>query len=98
MQQLTVVIVGLDLVDIVVNAAKMAGLMVNPVNQVNPGKFGNFKTLTYIFNVDDDKLITKRRDFMNELAQDRRFIIPVYEHGDWTSVYILKRWAFQDDE
>ena len=97
-QKFTVTIVGLDLKDIVLSAAKEAGLFINPVNRVNHGMFGNFRTLTYIFDIDDDKLIKKRRDFMNILGDERRYLIPMWEHGDWNQVYILRRWAFIDED
>lgn len=97
MQKLSVTIVGLDLVDIVLSLAKSTGLTANPVNQVNKGRLGNFKTLTYIFDIDDDQLIAKRREFMNMLEEEKRFLVPLYEHGDWKNVYIFGRWAFQDE-
>ena len=94
MANLTITIVGLDLVDLIFSKLKKAGVDVNPVNPVNEGRLGNFKTLTYSFDIPDDDIIYKRREFMNGIA-DEDALLPMYEHGDWCSIYIFGKWAFK---
>ena len=94
MARLEVTIVGLDLIDLIFSRLKEAGIEVNGVNPVNEGRLGNFKTLTYAFDIPDDDIIYKRRAFMNGLAEEN-MLLPMYEHGDWCSVYIFGKWAFK---
>lgn len=94
MAVLTVQIIGLDLACVVLAKAKKAGININPINQVNEGRLGNFRTLTYQFDISDDDIIYKRRAFMNGLAEEDG-LLPLYEHGDWCSVYIFGKWAFK---
>lgn len=95
MAELSVTIVGLDLKDLVMSVVRKASLDINPVKSVNKGRLGNFKTLTWIFEIDEYELIQKRRAFMDFLAEEKTFLTPMYEHGDWCSVYIFGKWAFQ---
>lgn len=94
MANLTITIVGLDLVDLIFSKLKKAGIDVNRINPINEGRLGNFRTLTYSFDIPDDDIIYKRRTFMNSLAEEDA-LLPMYEHGDWCCVYIFGKWAFK---
>lgn len=88
MEQLRVTIVGQDISKEVVAVFDDLGL--NMVNHVKTGMLGNLKTLTYMFDIPEDEVITKRRELMDGLAKYPTRLMPMYVHGDWMRVFVFK--------
>lgn len=88
MESLRVTIVGQDICKIVTRIFEEVGL--NPVNQINTGMLGNLKILTYTFELEDDEIIQKRKNLMNEMAKDYLELMPMYVHGDWMRIFVFK--------
>lgn len=88
MDTLRVTVVGQDLFKLVAEIFEKVGL--NPVNQVNTGMLGNLKILTYTFELPEDEIIEKRTSFMEMATNDNLRLMPMYVHGDWMRVFILK--------
>lgn len=88
MDILKVTVVGQDIFKLVSEVFELVGL--NPVNRVNSGMLGNIKTLTYFFELEEDEIIEKRQSLMHKLAEDNLRLMPMYAHGDWMRIFVLK--------
>lgn len=89
-----ITIVGLDILRTVQFALKPTGIkLVNPVNR---GKFGNFKTLTFLTPIPEIEVMNRRKEIMMELAKESTHLLAMYPHGDVFHVYIFDRRAFLD--
>ena len=88
MDVLRVTVVGKDLCKIVEGIFELVGL--NTVNTVRNGMLGNLTTLTYEFMLEEDEVIAVRKKLMNELAKDYLHIMPMYVHGDWMRIFVMK--------
>lgn len=84
---LSVTIIGQDLFKVVNEKFRLVDL--NPVNQVNTGKFGNLKALTYRFELEEEDVIEKRKALMNELSKDNLRLQAMYVHGDWMRIFVM---------
>ncbi len=85
---LSITVIGNDLFKIV--AEKLELVKLNPVNQVNSGMFGNLKMLTYRFELQESEVIEKRKELLNELAKDNLRLQPMYVHGDWMRIFVMR--------
>lgn len=88
MEQLKVTIVGQDIAKEVVTI--FDDLRLNAINQVKTGMLGNLKTLTYIFELEPEVVIFKRRELMNKLGEYNIRLMPMYVHGDWMRIFVFK--------
>lgn len=88
MEMLRVTVIGQDLFKIVDEIFELVGL--NTVNQVNTSMLGNLKTLTYLFELQDDEVIKKRKAMMDEMSKDNMRLMPMYVHGDWMRIFVMK--------
>lgn len=88
MEKLKVTIVGQDIAKEV--ATIFDDLRLNAINQVKTGMLGNLKTLTYIFELEPEVVIFKRRELMNKLAEYNIRLMPMYVHGDWMRIFVFK--------
>lgn len=88
MEMLRVTVIGQDLFKIVDEVFELVGL--NTVNQVNTSMLGNLKTLTYLFELQDDEVIKKRKAMMDEMAKGNMRLMPMYVHGDWMRIFVMK--------
>lgn len=88
MDYLRVTVVGQDIFKVVSEKFELAGL--NPVNQVNTGMLGNLKILTYTFELFEDEIIQKRKKLMELMAEDNMRLMPMYVHGDWMRIFVMK--------
>lgn len=88
MDKLKVTVIGQDLFKIAEEKFELAGL--NMTYQVNNGMLGNLKTLTYEFLLDEDEVIEKRKKVMNLMAEDSMRMLPMYCHGDWMRIFVIK--------
>lgn len=96
---LNLTIVGLDLDDYVRIAVMKHRQYINRVNSVKYGRLGNFRTLTYMIDIRDDKSVETRRNILKDLSKPDGPTVGMYEHGNSEQVYIFRRTAFkQDDE
>lgn len=93
--KLTVTTVGLFAAKEFLLIAKNNGINpVNAINMVNKGMLGNFITLTYEVNIPDGQMVMIRKKLMQEIT-DTKLLVALYEHGDWSRVYILAKSAFR---
>jgi len=67
---------------------------INAINLVNKGMLGNFITLTYEVDIPDGQIVMIRKKLMQEIT-DTKLLAALYEHGDWSRVYILAKSAFR---
>lgn len=88
MELLRVTIVGKELFKPMKEKFELVGL--NWVNQINEGMLGNLKVLTYIFQLNDDEVISKRKALMHEVGKDRMRMTGLYVHGDWMRILIME--------
>lgn len=88
METMIVTVVGQELFEPVLRVMKLVGL--NPVNQAKRGMLGNLKVLTYTVEVDEGEIIEKRCRLMDKLAENTATILPLYLHGDWMKLYVIK--------
>lgn len=88
MEELKVTVVGQDIAKEVIAVFDAVGLTM--VNEVKTGMLGNLKTLTYSFEILEDKVIEKRKGLMNELAKYSIRLMPMYVHGDWMRIFVFK--------
>ena len=88
MDKLKVTVIGQDLFKIAEEKFELAGL--NMTYQVNNGMLGNLKTLTYEFLLDEDEVIEKRKKVMNLMTEDAMRMLPMYCHGDWMRIFVMK--------
>lgn len=90
--KLTVTTVGLFAARQFLLIARDQGI--NAINLVNKGMLGNFITLTYEVDVPDGQMVMIRKKLMQEIT-DTKLLAALYEHGDWSRVYILAKSTFR---
>lgn len=88
MATLQVTVVGQDIFKIAVEKFEEAEL--NIANQVNNGKLGNLKTLTYKFELEDLDAIRKRSMLMKLMSEDNMRLMPMFVNGDWTRIFVFR--------
>lgn len=88
MEVMEVTVVGQELFEPVKRVLKLVEL--NPVNQVKRGMLGNLKALTYFVEIDEKEIIAKRCQLMDKLAENTATMLPLYLHGDWMKLYVVK--------
>lgn len=88
MDTLRVTVVGKDLFKIVENYMELAGF--NTVNTVRSGMLGNLTTCTYEMKVREEEVIKKRGKLMDMMAEDTMRLMPLYVHGDWMRIFVMK--------
>jgi hypothetical protein len=88
---LRVTVIGKDLCKIVEGYMELAGInTVNTVNTVRTGMLGNLTTHTYEVVMREDEVIKKRGIFMEKMAEDSMRLMPMYVHGDWMRIFVMK--------
>jgi len=85
---LKVTVIGKDLFDIVENYMELAGI--NTVNTVNSGMLGNLTTLTMEAPIREEEVIKKRGKLMELMSEDNMRLMPMYVHGDWMRIFVMK--------
>jgi len=85
---LKVTVIGKDLCKIVEGYMELAGI--NTVNTVRTGMLGNLTTHTYEIAIREDEVIKKRGIFMEKMAEDNMRLMPMYVHGDWMRIFVMK--------
>lgn len=88
MDVLRVTAVGKDVIKIVEEKFELVGL--NTVNTVRNSMLGNLVALTYEFVIDEEEVISKRKQLMEEMAKDNMRLMPLYMHGDWMRIFVIK--------
>lgn len=88
MEALRVTVIGQDLFKEIAEFFEESGL--KEANQVNSGMLGNLKTLTYEFYLEENEVISKRKEFMNLVAKESPRLMGLYVHGDWMRVFVMK--------
>ena len=88
MDTLKITVVGKDIFKIV--EEKLELVDINKVNQVNNGMLGNLKTLTYFIDIPEEKVIKKRAQLMEKMAEDNLRLMPLYVHGDWMRIFVFE--------
>ena len=88
MDILKVVVIGKELFKIVEKYMELAGI--NTVNTVNSGMLGNLTIMTYEIEIPADEVIKKRRKVMELMSEDRMRLMPMYAHGDWMRIFVMK--------
>lgn len=85
---LKVTVIGQDLFKIVQDKFELVGI--NKVNQLKNGMLGNLKTLTYFIEIPQDKVIKTRARLMKAMEEDSLRLMPMYDHGDWMRIFVMK--------
>ena len=85
---LRITVIGKDLFKLVERYMELVGL--NTVNTVNSGMLGNLITLTYEIELPADEVIRKRSMLMEKMAEDSMRLVPMYVHGDWMRIFVMK--------
>ena len=93
MRQMSVTIVGGGIAEILDPVFDSLGLF--PVKPIKRGSLGNFTTLTYIFELDEEKIIRKRRDLMHAIAQESTHLVGMYKHGGWMDIFVFRKSAIK---
>lgn len=88
MDVLKVTVVGKDIFKIVERYMALAGI--NTVNTVRSGMLGNLTTSTYEIAIREDEVIKKRGRLMEMMAEDNMRLMPMYVHGDWMRIFVMK--------
>ena len=88
MDILKVTVIGKDLFDIVENYMELAGI--NTVNTVNSGMLGNLTALTMEAPIREEEVIKKRGKLMELMSEDNMRLMPMYVHGDWMRIFVMK--------
>lgn len=88
MDILRVTAVGKDVINVVEEKFELVGL--NTVNTVRNSMLGNLTALTYEFVIDEEEVISKRKQLMEEMAKDNMRLMPLYMHGDWMRIFVIK--------
>lgn len=88
MESLKVTVVGQDLFKLVEHKMELVGI--NKVNQLNTGMLGNLKTLTFDIKMREDEVIKKRSMLMQKMAEDNMRLMPLYVHGDYMRIFVIK--------
>lgn len=85
---LRITVIGKDLFKLVERYMELVGI--NTVNTVNSGMLGNLITLTYEIELSADEVIKKRSMLMEKMAEDSMRLVPMYVHGDWMRIFVMK--------
>jgi hypothetical protein len=85
---LRIVVIGKELFKIVEKYMELAGI--NTVNTVNSGMLGNLIVYTYELEIPADEVIKKRRKLMELMSEDTMRLMPLYPHGDWMRIFVMK--------
>ena len=85
---LRITVIGKDLFKLVERYMELVGF--NTVNTVNSGMLGNLITLTYEIELPADEVIKKRSMLMEKMAEDSMRLVPMYVHGDWMRIFVMK--------
>ena len=85
---LRVTVIGKELFKIVEKYMELVGL--NTVNTVNSGMLGNLTTMTYEIEMRADEVIKKRANLMDKMSEDNMRLMPMYVHGDWMRIFVMK--------
>lgn len=88
METLKITIIGKDLFKIVEEKMKLAG--VNTINEAKNGMLGNLTTLTLFADIPENEVIYRRGRIMEEMAKDSMRLMPMYVHGDWMRIFVMK--------
>lgn len=88
MEKLRVTVVGQDLFKIIDDKFEAAGLSL--AYEIRTGMYGNLKTQTYIFELEDSEVIGTRKKFLNEVAKDSTRMTGLYMHGDWMRIFVMR--------
>lgn len=88
MDILRITVVGKDLFKLVERKMELVGI--NTVNEVNSGMLGNLTTLTYEIEMRESEIINKRKMLLDKIAEDNMRMTPLYVHGDWMRIFIIK--------
>lgn len=88
MDILRVTVIGKDLFKVVEEKFELVGL--NTVNTVSNSTLGNLLTLTYEFVLEEEDVIQVRKKLMNEIAKDNMRLMPLYMHGDWMRIFVMR--------
>ena len=94
MDILKVTVVGQDLFKIVEEVMGLIGF--NKPNRVKNGMLGNLKILTYEFDILEDEVIGMRKRLMEKMAEDYMRLMPLYMHGDWMRIVVMKPFKEQE--
>lgn len=76
------------MINVVEEKFELVGL--NTVNTVRNSMLGNLTALTYEFVIDEEEVISKRKQLMEEMAKDNMRLMPLYMHGDWMRIFVIK--------
>lgn len=87
METLKITVVGKDLFKLVEQKMELAGI--NTVNTVSTGMLGNLTTLTFFIKMREDEVIKTRKRLLDIMADDIR-LMPLYVHGDWMRIFVMK--------
>lgn len=88
MDILRVTVIGKDLFKLVEKKMELAGI--DTVNTVSTGMLGNLTTHTYEIEMREDEVIKKRGWLMEKMAEDNMRLMPMYVHGDWMRIFVMK--------
>ena len=86
---LRVTVIGQDLFEPVKEAMVRAGFN-SKINLIKNGMLGNLKTLTYEVEIPQRMIIEKRTGLMKELAKDSMRLMPLYVHGEWMRIFVMR--------
>ena len=92
-QEMKVTIVGGGIIDIL--QQEFDNLHLNQIKPVKEGTLGNFNTLTYTFGIEEEKVLSKRRELMNFIAKESTHLVGMYRHGGWMDIFVFKKTAFK---
>ena len=95
--ELCVTVVGLGL-ETYVTPILSAARHINRVNRINYGWLGNFRTLIYRLEADDEHFIEARRDILANVSKPGSPVVGMYEHGNVGNLYIFSKSSFKEDK
>ena len=88
MKTLAVTVIGQDLHKIVKEKLELAGI--NTVNQINSGMLGNLKLLTYLFELEDEDVISVRSKILRSIGEEPLRMSALFVAGDWMRIIVMK--------
>lgn len=88
METLRITVIGKDLFKLVEKKMELAGI--NTVNSVNSGMLGNLTTLTFEIKMRENEVISIRKKLLDVMAEDAMRLMPLYVHGDWMRIFVMK--------
>lgn len=62
---------------------------INPVNPINVGMFGNFKTLTYLIDIPDTEVVQTRKNIMAKVKEQMPYALCLCEYGNWNRIILM---------